>query len=69
MDTFIVTSKNGNDYDCHFIVENKTVQAIGPLPNALNNSGARGVVFEADAKSLDDARKIIDDAIKQDRIR
>jgi len=46
MDTFIVTSKNGNNYDCHFILENGIVQAIGPLPNAINNTGARGVVFE-----------------------
>jgi hypothetical protein len=69
MDNFIVTSKNGNNYDCHFILENGVVQAIGPLPNAINNFGARGVAFEANAKSLDEALKIIDDAIKQDKIK
>jgi hypothetical protein len=69
MDTFTVTSKNGNNYDCHFILENNIVQAIGSLPNAINNYGARGVAFEANAKSLDDAHKIIDDAIKQGNIK
>ena len=68
MGTFTVTSKSGNNYDCHFILENKIVQAIGPLPNT-NGPGGRGVAFEADATSLEDARVKIDDAIKQGRIK
>jgi len=64
METFIVTSKNGNNYECQFIAEDKIVQVIGPLPSA-NSSGGRGVAFEMEATCLENARKEIDDAIKR----
>lgn len=49
-----------NSYDCHFIPDERKVQAVGPLPTRV---GVRGPVFEAEATSEEEARKIIQRAI------
>jgi hypothetical protein len=62
----LFTTEEGRSYDCHFIPENSLVQAIGPLPPpGPGYVGARGVAFEATAKSKEEARKKIEEAIEQ----
>ena len=53
-------STSTNSYDCHFIPDEKKVQAVGPLPE---RGGARGVVFKTDASSEEEARHKIQSAI------
>ncbi len=55
------TTKEGNNYDCQYLPEDKLVQAVGPLPK---REGARGVAFELRAESEQEARQIISVAIE-----
>lgn len=57
-------TKEGRSYDCHFIPENSSVQAVGPLPPP-GHVGARGVAFETTAESEEEARKKVEEAIEQ----
>jgi hypothetical protein len=57
----IFKSKSGKSYDCHFIPNEKTAQAVGPLPECV---GSRGVVFETRAESEEEARQKISAAIE-----
>jgi hypothetical protein len=50
----ILTDKNGERYDCHFLPEENLAQAIGPLPERV---GARGVAVSVGAKCEQEARK------------
>ena len=43
-------------YDCQFIPDGNLAQAVGPLPPP-GQVGARGVAFEMEAKSEEEARK------------
>ena len=60
----LFNTKEGKSYDCHFIPENSLVQAVGPLPPP-GEVGARGVVFETNAESKEEAIKKIEKAIEQ----
>lgn len=57
----VFSSKDDKSYDCHFLPEEKVVQAVGPLPDRV---GARGVAFEATAESEEEARRKIAEAIE-----
>ena len=57
----IFKSKAGKSHDCHFIPDEKIVQAVGPLPERV---GSRGVVFETRAESEQEARDKISGAIE-----
>lgn len=61
------TTKDGGNYDCHFIPEEKIVQAVGPLPH--EGVGARGVVFKERAESEKEARQKIEEAINQGNLK
>jgi hypothetical protein len=58
---------NGKRYIGHFISESKTVELFGPLQDYPNVGAARRV-FNDTATSEEDARKKINDAIKQGKI-
>lgn len=58
----VYTTIDGEKYDCHFILTEKVVQAVGPLPQRV---GARGVAFEVKAESEQDARQKIASEIGQ----
>ena len=60
------TTKEGNNYDCQYLPEDKLVQAVGPLPEHI---GARGVAFEAIAESEKEARKKIAEAIEKGNLK
>lgn len=50
----IYQTEDGKEYDCHFLLEGKIAQAIGPLPNDI---GSRGVAFEVSAENEQGARQ------------
>jgi len=58
----IYTTKDGRDYDCHFLPDEKMAQAVGPLPSP-GHVGARGVAFEVEAKSEQEARQKLAEVI------
>ncbi len=60
----IFTTKEGRSYDCCFIPENRSVQAVGPLPPP-GDVGARGIAFETTAESEKEARIKIKEAIEK----
>ena len=49
-------TKEGLSYDCQFIPDANLAQAVGPLP-APRQVGARGVAFEVEAESEEEARE------------
>ena len=57
----IFESKEGRSYDCQFLPEEKMAQAVGPLPARV---GPRGVAFEVQAESEEEARQKILSAIE-----
>jgi len=60
----IFTTRGGRSYDCCFIPENRSVQAVGPLPPA-GDVGARGIAFETNAESEKEARTKIEEAVEK----
>lgn len=62
----IFKSKAGKSYDCHFIPDEKIVQAVGPLPKRV---GSRGVVFETRAESEQEGRDKISAAIESGELK
>ena len=50
----IFTTRDGKNYDCQYIPDEKMAQAIGPLPDYI---GARGVAFSIRAESEQEARE------------
>lgn len=52
----IYQTKDGKEYDCHFMQDAKIAEAIGPLPEA-DQVGSRGVAFEVRAESEQEARQ------------
>jgi hypothetical protein len=62
----IFKTRENNSYDCHYLPDDKKVQAVGLLPDRV---GSRGVVFEARAVSEDEARQKIQDAISSGELK
>jgi len=56
------TTKDGKNYDCHFLPDEKIAQAVGPLPDRVGVSGA---AFEASAESEREVRQKIAEVIGQ----
>ena len=56
------TTKNGKNYACHFLPDEKLMQAIGRLPDL---PGARGVAFQGSAETEEEAKQKITEAINQ----
>ena len=56
------TTKDGKNYDCHFLPGEKIAQAVGPLPDRV---GVSGVAFEVRAESEQEARQKIAEVIGQ----
>jgi cadmium resistance protein CadD (predicted permease) len=50
----IFTTRDGKNYDCQYIPDEKMAQAIGPLPDHI---GVRGVAFSTRAESEQEARE------------
>jgi hypothetical protein len=58
----IYQAKDDKKYDCHFILDGQTARAIGPLPHS-GQAGPRGVAFEVGAKSEQEAKQKLAEAI------
>ncbi len=52
----IYRTKDGKEYDCLFFKDDRTAQAIGPLPEG-DQIGSRGVKFSVTAKTKQEAKQ------------
>lgn len=52
----IYQTKDGKEYDCHFMQDAKIAEAVGPLPES-DQVGSRGVAFKVEAESEQEARQ------------
>jgi len=60
----IYTTKDGKDYDCHFLPDGKIAKAIGPLPPpGPEYVGNRPEAFEVEAESAQEAKQKLAQAI------
>ena len=55
-------TKDGLLYDCQFIPDANLAQAVGPLPPP-GQAGARGMAFEVEANSAEEARQKLAEVI------
>ncbi len=58
----IYQAQDDKKYDCHFILDRQTAKAIDPLPRP-GQAGSRGVAFEVRAKSEQEAKQKLAEAI------
>jgi hypothetical protein len=62
----IYTAKDGKCYDCHFFPDEKTAQAVGPLPSpGPGHVGPRGAAFEVEAEYAQEAKQKLAEVIGQ----
>jgi len=55
-------AQDDKKYDCHFTLDEQTARAIGPLPRS-GQAGPRPVAFEVGAKSEQEAKQKLAEAI------